>query len=161
IEVIRRIPFSISEKGERFSMERLSLKGKGKWTVALQDERFQREKKAYERALDKALELAIDGKMQISAIDGVEAAANDLFRRLDEVVGPSSDRLYIEAKERLNELKSTVRLLKTDKVERAIAEIDKYSGTTINDLKLFMQAYQLRFAAAKTPEEMRLYPDLY
>ena len=114
VDMIRHIPFTLSEKGEKFSMDRLSLKGKGKWTVALQDERFQREKKAYERALDKALEQAIDGKMQISAIDEVDARADDLFRRLNEVVGPSSDRLYIEAKERLNELKSTVRLLKTD-----------------------------------------------
>ncbi|MFI5457250.1 MAG: hypothetical protein ACHRXM_17530 [Isosphaerales bacterium] len=161
IDMIRRIPFTLSEKGEKFSMDRLSLKGKGKWTVALQDERFQREKKAYERALDKALEQAIDGKMQISAIDEVDARADDLFRRLNEVVGPSSDRLYIEAKERLNELKSTVRLLKTAKIERAIGEIDKYSGTTINDLKLFMLSHNLRFAAAKTPEERLLFPDLY
>jgi hypothetical protein len=160
-EMIRHIPFALSEKGERFSMDRLSLKGKGKWTVALEDERFQREKKAYERALDKALEQAFDGKMQIASIDRVEEAADDLFRRLDEVVGPSSDRLYIEAKERLNELKSAVRLLKTDKVERAIGEIDKYSGTTVNDLKLFMQKHNLRFAAAKTLEERRLFPDLY
>ena len=48
---------------------------------------------------------------------------------------PSTIRLYIEAKERLTELKVTVRLLKTAKIERAIGEIDKYSGTTINDLK--------------------------
>jgi hypothetical protein len=161
VDMIRRIPFALSEKGERFSMARLSLKGKGKWTVALQDDQFQREKRAYERALDKALEQAIDGKMQLAAIDEVDAKADDLLRRLDEVVGPRDDRLYTEAKERLAELKSTVRLLKTDKIERAIGEIDKYSGTNVNDLKLFMQRHNLRFAAAKSPEEKSLFPDLY
>ena len=118
-------------------------------------------RKAYALALDKALEQAIDGKMQIPAIEEVEAKAEDLFRRLDEVVAPSSDRLYIEAKERLTELKSTVRLLKTDKIERAIGEIDKYSGTTVNELKMFMMSHNLRFAAAKTPRRRRKYPELY
>jgi hypothetical protein len=161
VDVIRHIPFKLDEKGEKFSMDRLSLKGKGKWSVALQDDRFQREKKAYERALDKALGQAIDGKMQIPAIEELDARADDLFRRLDAVVGPSSDRLYIEAKERLNELKSTVRILKTTKIERAIGEIDSYSGTTVNDLKLFMQSHNLRFAGAKSPEEKLLLPQLY
>jgi hypothetical protein len=161
VDMIRRIPFTLSEKGERFSMARLSLKGKGKWTVALQDDQFQREKRAYERALDKALEQAIDGRMQLAAIDEVDAKADDLLRRLNEVVGPRDDRLYIEAKERLHELKSTVGLLKTEKIERAVGEIDKYSGTTVNDLKLFMQRHNLRFAAAKSPEERSLFPELY
>jgi hypothetical protein len=84
-----------------------------------------------------------------------------LFVRLNEVLGPSNDRLYIEAKERLTELKSTVLLLKTSKIERAIGEIDKYSGTTINELKEFMRSHNLRFAAAKTPEEKLRYPELY
>jgi hypothetical protein len=160
-ELIRQIPFTLSEKGEKFSMERLSVRGKHKWTVALQDDRFALVKKAYERALDKALEQAIDGRMQIPTIDGVEAAADDMFRRLDDVVGPSPDRLYMEAKERLNELKATVRLLKTEMVERAIGDIDKYSGMTVNELRVFMQIHHLRFASAQTPEERLLFPQLY
>ena len=46
-------------------------------------------------------------------------------------------------------------------IEQALGEIDKYSGTTVNDLRLFMQKYNLRFDAAKTPEERKLYPALY
>jgi hypothetical protein len=161
VDVVRHIPFKLAEKGEQFSMDRLSLKGKGTWTVALQDPQFDLVKKAYARALDKALEQAIDGKMQISAIEEVDSRADDLFVRLNEVLGPSNDRLYIEAKERLTELKSTVLLLKTSKIERAIGEIDKYSGTTINDLKEFMRSHNLRFAAAKTPEERSRFPELY
>ena len=160
-DMIRHIPFKLSEKGEQFSMDRLSLKGKGQWSVALQDKQFDHVKKAYALALDKALEQAIDGKMQISAIDEVEAKANDFFARLNEVIGPRNDRLFIEGKERVNELKSIVGLLKTTKVERALGDIDKYSGTTINDLKVFMMTHNLRFAAAKTPEELGMYPDLY
>jgi hypothetical protein len=160
-DMVRHIPFKLGEKGEQFSMDRLMLKEKGAWTVALQDKRFDFVKKAYALALDKALEQAIDAKMQIPAIEEVDARADDLFRRLDEVIPPSNDRLYIEARDRLTELKTTVRLLKTSKIERAIGEIDKYSGTTINDLKMFMMTHDLRFGAAKNPEEKGRYPELY
>jgi hypothetical protein len=161
VDVIRHIPFRLGDKGEQFSMDRLSLKGSGKWTVALQDPRFDHVKRQYALALDKALGQAIDGKMEIPAIEEVDARADDLYRKLDEVVGPSNDRLYIEGRERLNELKATVRTLKTTKVEAAIGEIDKYSGTTVNDLKKFMLSHGLRFAAAKTPGEKARYPEIY
>ena len=48
-----------------------------------------------------------------------------------------------------------------ERAGRAIGEIDKYSGTNVNDLKLFMLSHNLRFAAAKTPEERLLFPRLY
>ncbi len=161
VDLVRHVPFSLGEKGEQFSMDRITLKGKGTWTTGLQDQRFDYVKKAYARALDKALEQAIDGKMQIPTIDELEAKSDDLLRRLDEVITPSSDRMYIEAKERLTEVKTTVRKLKTAQIERAIGEIDKYSGTTIQDLKTFMMNHNLRFAAAKTPEEKGRMPQLY
>jgi hypothetical protein len=161
VDVVRHIPFKLAEKGEQFSMDRLSLKGKGAWTVALQDRSFDSVKNAYARALDKALEQAIDGKMQNAAIDELDAKADDLFQRLNEVGPPRTDIRFIEAQQRLTELKDTVRHLKITKIERAIGEIDKYSGTTINDLKNFMMSHNLRFAAAKTPEEKLGYPELY
>jgi hypothetical protein len=160
-DLIRQIPFAINETGEKFSMERLSVKGKHKWPPALQDNQFELGKKAYERALDKALEQAIDGKMQISAIEAVNTAVDELFHRLDTVVGRIRDPLFLEAKDRLTELRSTVRFFKKEMVERAIGDIDKYSGTTVNELRIFMQTHHLRFASAQTPEERLLFPKLY
>jgi hypothetical protein len=161
VDVVRHIPFKLAEKGEQFSMDRITLKGKGTWTVALQDKKFDYVKKMYALALDKALEQAIDGKMQDAAIDELDARADDLFQRLNEVGPPRTDIRYIEAQQRLRELKDTVRHLKITKIERAIGEIDKYSGTTVNDLKEFMRSHNLRFAAAKTPEERSRFPELY
>ena len=94
VDLVRHIPFKLAEKGEQFSMDRLSLKGKGKWTVAMQDRQFDREKKAYALALDKALEQAIDGKMQLATIEELEARANDLLLRLNEVVPPGRSPLH-------------------------------------------------------------------
>ena len=43
VDMVRRIPFRLGERGENFSMNRLTVKGKGKWPVAFQDKRFAKE----------------------------------------------------------------------------------------------------------------------
>jgi hypothetical protein len=161
VDLIRKIPFKVGDAGERFSMDRLCLKDKGTWTPALQDDRFLPYKKAYAQALDTALEQAIDGKMQETAIKALETASEELLTRLDQVIGQRDDWYYTEAKRRLTELRGTARLLTKEKVERAIAEIDKYSGTTVGDLIGFMQTHNLHFAKAETPEDRKLLPELY
>src|SRR5579883_199577 len=161
VDVIRKIPFKLAEKNEKFSMSRLSPKGKGKWPVAFQDDQFTAERRGYERALDEALEQAIEGKIQLETIKKLEDAVEILANKLDKVVTPSNERHYMEAKKRVAELRSSARLLQTHQIERALAEIDKYAGTTVNDLRLFMQRHGLRFAVAETPDERTLYPELY
>jgi hypothetical protein len=161
VDLVRRIPFKLGEKNETFSMDRLSLKGKAKLPPALQDPQFRRNLRAYERVLNDAMEQAIDGKMTFAAIEAVDKAVDDLVIKLNEVVTPSRDRLYMEAKQKLDELRKVVQLLKTHKVQQAFVEIDKYHGTTVNDLRLFMQRHNLRFATAETLDERTLYPELY
>ena len=53
VDMIRRIPFRLGERGENFSMNRLTIKGKGKWPVAFQDKRFASELKEFERPSTK------------------------------------------------------------------------------------------------------------
>ena len=42
-----------------------------------------------------------------------------------------------------------------------MAELDRYTGKTVNDLRLFMLAHNLLFAAADSADERRLYNELY
>jgi hypothetical protein len=161
VDLIRRIPFKLADRNEKFSMERLLPHAKGKWPVALQDPKFDLYRRAYERVVDMALEQAIEGKAEIATIEAIEKAVDELAYRLSEVVRADEQRLQSEALKQLAELKATVRLFQTHNVQRALADIDKYSGTNVNDLKNFMQKYNLRFAVALTPEERRLYPELY
>jgi hypothetical protein len=161
VDVVRRIPFKLAERNEKFSMNRLAIKNKGKLPVAFQDDRLARELRIYARALDTALEQAMNGKLQQSAIEDVEKAVEGLRLKLNAVIPPSNDRTYIEAKTRLDELDRTTRMLKTHKVEIALGEIDKYSGTTVNELRLFMQRHNLQFAPAENPDERTVYPELY
>ena len=61
----------------------------------------------------------------------------------------------------MKDLRVTARLLETHDIQRALAEIDKYSGTTVNDLRIFMRKYNLTFGRAENPDERILYPQLY
>jgi hypothetical protein len=160
-DVIRRIPFRIDKEGAKFSLQRLSPKGKGKWPVAFQDPQFALERRAYERAVDNALEQQIEGKMEIEAITAVDTAIQGLDIKLGLVVPPGKDKLYREAKARLRELKESAELLRREKIERVIGAIDRYSGTTVDDLRVFMQDHHLRFGAADNEEERNLYARLY
>ena len=72
VDLVRRIPFKLGEKNEKFSMSRLSLKGKAKLPPALQDPQFRLYLQAYERVLDDTMEQAIDGKMTFAAIEALE-----------------------------------------------------------------------------------------
>jgi len=163
-DVIRRIPFKLDEKGETFSMDRLSLKTKKKWAVAFQDPQFTTLCQAYQRAVDNALDLAIESKMTQEAIDAVEKAVDhleDKVRRTPYLLDPSNQRLGGEARLQLDNMRKTARLFKTHKIQLVFADIDKYSGTTVDELRLFMRKHNLTFAQADTPDERSLYPQLF
>ena len=87
-DVVRQIPFRIEAEGAEFSMQRLQPRGVSKWPVAFQDDRFNHERKAYERAVDAALEQQIEGKMSFEVIQGVRDAVEGLSRALDTAPSP-------------------------------------------------------------------------
>ncbi|MGC8641245.1 MAG: hypothetical protein ACP5XB_15370 [Isosphaeraceae bacterium] len=162
VEDVKRIPFKLAESGVRsFSMNRLTAKGASHWPIAFQDKQYAREIRAYELALDNALEQQYKGAMQMSAIEALGQAIDALDDRLREVLGASADKRYIEARDRLKQMRETVEMLKTLKIERALGDLDRYSGTTVNDLRVFMRNHNLQFADATNPEERNLYPNLY
>jgi hypothetical protein len=162
VDMIRRIPFRLGERGENFSMHRLTIKGKGKWPVAFQDKRFAKELKEFETAVDAALEEAIDGKAQMSKIARVQKAVEELARKLEYEIDPTTDRRALnEAALQLKDLRGTARLFETHGVQLALGAIDRYSGRTVNDLRIFMRQYNLTFGRAESPDERKLYPELY
>ncbi len=161
VAMIRRIPFSLDEKGVVFSMRRLTAKGKGKWPVAFQGDRFAPERKEFERAIEEALEHMIDKNMPIEVIKAYEAAVWGLTNKLEREYGRSTDRPYQEVKDRIREMEKATLLLKTHKIQPVMADLDRYAGTTVNDLRLFMNAHNLRFALAESADERQMYPELH
>ena len=166
-DIIRRIPFKLAEKGHTFSMKRLSLKKttkQNKWAVAFQDPGFASLCRAYERAVDNALERAIGGKMEDSLIAEVEQAVGDLEEKLRAtplLLGPGRQSEASEARAQLDRLRKTAKLFMSLPIQHVLEEIDSYAGTTVDDFRLFMRRHKLTFAAAETSDEITLYPRLY
>jgi hypothetical protein len=161
-DLVRHVPFRINAEGAEFSMVRMIPRGTGKWPIALQDERFAFVRRNYERAVDAALEQQMSGKMSLEAIQNVREAIEGISRALDAVAPNLPDKeLYNRARTRIRELQAMAKLLDSDKIERAMGEIDGFAGTTVNDLRVFMQAHNLRFGTASSPEERGLYSTLY
>ena len=161
VEDVRHIPFKLSEKGARFSMSRLTAKARSKWPVAFQDKAFDPEREGYRRALDTVLDQQYRGAVQNEAIEALKTSVDRLDDKLRRHLGESTDRLYTEARDRLKEMKATIDMLKAHKIETALGELDRYAGTSVNDLRVFMRGHGLQFADASSPEEKRLYPELY
>jgi hypothetical protein len=158
-DTVRSIPFFFGPEDATFSLQRLTAKGR--WPVGFRGEELSRERRAYERAVDAALEQQLDGKLSREAIRAVEIALNNLADRLDKVVPPSRDKVYLEAKNYLRRLTAAKELFKRREIERILAEIDKYAGTTVFDLITFMQRNNLRFGVPDLGDERELYPKLY
>ena len=148
-ESILNIPFFYAKDDATFSLQRLTARGK--WPAGLRGDEFAQERRAYERAVDTALEQQIEGKLSREAIRGVETAVYNLSVRLDQVIEPSRDKIYLEARNYMRRLESIKELFKHKEIEQILGEIDKYSGTTVQDLVAFMKRNNLRFGV---PDEI-------
>lgn len=163
VDEVRRIPFKLAGLGpQSFSMRRLVLRQRGKWPLAFQDPQFDGVRAAYENALANVLEQEVEGATKIAVIDGLSVTVKNLSTDLERAFKDRpNDRRNIEGAERIRELERTVEMLKTHKLQLALTDLDHYAGTTINDLRQYMRNHNLQFAAAKTPEEKALFPELY
>jgi hypothetical protein len=159
-EDIRSIPFFYAPRDATISLERLTTRGK--WPVGLRGPDMLTERRAYDRAVDEALEQQLEGKLSREAIAAVDTAVTNLYIALDRSHTPSRDTIYLEAKNYLKRLETMKDLFKLQVVEQILAEIDKYSGTTVYDLIKFMERNNLRFGVAdEIGHERDLFPRLY
>ena len=159
-ESIRNIPFFYAKDDATFSLQRLTARGK--WPVGLRGDELAPERRAYERAVDAALEQQIEGKLSLQAVQAIETAVYNLSIRLDQVITPSRDAVYLEARNYVRRLESTKELFKRREIEQILGEIDKYAGTTVHDLVAFMKRNNLRFAVPdEIGDEQTLYVRLY
>ena len=143
-------------------MNRLTVKGKGKWPVAFQDKQFTNELKEFETAVDEALDKATRGKSTVEE-DHASSECGGCTRDQAGTGHRSQNRSTSQQRSRaaLKDLRNTAQQFETQGVQQALGEIAKYPGTTVNDLKIFMRKYNLTFGRAETPEERKLYPELY
>lgn len=158
-DMVRKIPFFYGPNQATIAMSRIIPAGK--WPIALRGPEFATQRRNYERALDSVLELQLDRKTTRDSLAALSAAVRDLAERLDQVISPEKETLYLEAKSFIHRLEASKEMMKRKEIETIIGEIDRYSGTTVHDLIVFMQRYNLRFGVPEIGAERAAYPKLY
>ena len=158
-DVIRKIPFHYAQRAATFSIERMI--GKREWPLVLRNEAFAQQRKDYERAVDTVIELGVEKELTVNAVLELERSITAFSQRVDEIVAPSHSDDHRQASQHLKGLREIPRMLNERPIERVIAEIETYSGTSVGDLLGFMQRHNLRFGVADSPVERELYATLF
>jgi hypothetical protein len=158
-DTIRKIPFTYASRAATFSMERLV--GKREWPLSLRGPEFARERRLYEKAIDAAIELDVEGKLTGDAVRAVATAVDDLDNAITRNILESRVQDITQARNFVRRLADIPRILNERPVEKVIAEIETFPGTSVGDLVLFMQRHNLRFGVAESPLENELYDHLF
>jgi hypothetical protein len=158
-ETIQRITFHFGTGEAPISLGRLTVRDG--WPLALRDAAFDRERRAYQDALEVVLESSRQGKLTPEAFRDLQRAVEALHRKLQEINPTLQRQDFAVARAFLDNLADAVEPLRQPVVEKILAAIDSYSGTTVGDLVIFMQRFNLRFAPAVSAEERETYHALY
>ena len=90
----------------------------------------------------------------------MQAAIDRLRNKFNELV-PLTDPTYIPAHDTIKAMAGLAKMLYSPMIEEILAELEDYGGTTLGELLAFMHAYNLRFAAANSFRQRRIYMKLY
>ncbi|MHC5537623.1 hypothetical protein ACYOEI_05265 [Singulisphaera rosea] len=156
--IIDDIPFENASDSVTLSLHQLT--SKDNWPLALQDDAFQPERKAWEAAIAQVLKEDENGRIQAKTLATLRAIPLRIHDKLE--ASPPADKLALsEGRNYVKTMAGLARMLENPRVEKAIAALEKHPQTTLGGLLGFMHTYNLRFAPATTPEQRAIYADLY
>jgi hypothetical protein len=157
-EVIADIPFEVATEGMTVCLD--SMTTDAQWPNALRDEAFRPQREALRKAVQDALKEDEQGKLEPETIKAVGTAINNLRLAFEQRV-PQDSPDYIPARNALKAMAGLTKMLDTSKMEKILAELEDYQGTTLGDLLGFMQAFNLRFGPANSYRQRQIYLKLY
>ena len=157
-EVIRDIPFEYASEGMTVCLDRMTMDGQ--WPLALRDEAFRPEREGLRKAISAALEEDKEGNLDPETIQAVQTAIDKLRLKFEKLV-PQNSPDYIAARDTIKAMNGLTKMLYSPQMEKIIAELEDYQGTTLGDLLGFMQAFNLRFAPANSYRQRQIYLKLY
>lgn len=152
------IPFQYASEAVVICLQQLTVENG--WPLPLRAHAFDEGRKAYEKAIDEALKLDLNGELTPESIAAVRDAVKSMHATLKE--NPPEDKTdFINAEQFLKGLAGGAKMLQSPTVESVVAELQKKPVSTVGDLLAFMEMFNLRFAPAKTPQQKALYENLY
>jgi hypothetical protein len=160
VDLVRRVPFRLGEKGEVISIRRMTHRGDS-WPTAFQDKSFAKAKLKYDRVLNRALDESLQAKIQASTIAELKVAVEELYTLLKAKADVVGEKSLQEGIIHIMELRKFAAQLEIKKVQEVLIFLDGYSGKTVEDLRKFMNDHSLGFGPAEHPDEKAAYRDIY
>jgi hypothetical protein len=157
-DVIRDIPFEYASEGMTVCLDRMTMDEQ--WPLALRVDAFRPERQALRKAVLAALDQDKEGNLEPETIQAVQTAIDQLRLKFEKVV-PQDSPDYIPARDTIKAMGGLTRMLYSPNMEKILAELEDYQGTTLGDLLAFMQAFNLRFAPANSFRQRQIYLKLY
>src|SRR3954447_14295559 len=157
-DLIPEIPFELASEGMTVCLD--AMTADTEWPLALRVEAIRPEREALRQAVRKALEEDEKGTLEPETVETVQKAIDALRRKFETLV-PQDRPDYIPARNAIKAMAGITRMLYSPKIEKVLAELEDYQGTTLGDLLGFMQAFNLRFAPANSFHQRQIYNKLY
>jgi hypothetical protein len=157
-EIIANIPFEVATEGMTACLDSMTMDGQ--WPLALRDEAFRPEREALRNAVKTALDEDEKGNLEPETIEAVRTAVKSLKLKFEKQV-PQTSPDYVEAQNAIKAMAGLTKMLYDPQMEKILAELEDYQGTTLGDLLGFMQAFNLRFAPANSYRQRMIYTKLY
>lgn len=158
-DLIDDIPFITATDAISLSLNQLSARDEA-WPAALSGEAFAPERQAYQKAIAKALEEDKNGDISARTLEELRKATAQLRTKL-AMAPPEDQEQAAEAENYVKTLIGLTRMLQKPKVEKIIAELEKFKKTSLANLLGFMHTFNLRFGRATTPRQREVYAELY
>jgi hypothetical protein len=157
-DIIANIPFEVATEGMTACLDSMTMDGQ--WPLALRDDTFAQERQALRSAVQNALKEDEQGNLDPETIVAVGTAVKNLKLKFDKLV-PETNPDYMPARDAIKAMAGLTKMLYSPQMEKILAELDDYQGTTLGDMLAFMQAFNLRFAPASSYKQRMIYTKLY
>jgi hypothetical protein len=157
-DLIPEIPFEVASEGMTVCLDAMTQEKE--WPLALRVDAFRPEREALRQATRKALKEDEQGTLEPETVEAVQKAIDDLRLKFEKLV-PQGNPDYIPARNAIKAMAGMTKMLYSPKIEKILAELEDYQGTTLGDLLSFMQAFNLRFAPANSYRQKLIYNKLY
>lgn len=156
--MIKDIPFQYASEAITTSLHELT--SDDDWPTVLKGEAFAKERKAYRETIQKALDEDVKGELTPETIGAARNAIHDLWLKVVKTL-PKDSPSRLQAERYVKGLGGMTRMLESPAMDQILAGLEKYQGSTVGDLLTFMHAFNLRFGAANTERQKRIYRELY
>ena len=157
-DVIRDIPFEVASEGLTVCLDRMTMDDQ--WPLAVRGDAFRPEREAVRTAISAVLEEDKNGNLDPDTIQSVQTAIDQLRTKFEKDV-PQDNPDYVTAHWSLKAMNGLTKMLYSPQMEKVLAELEDYQGTTLGDLLGFMQAFNLRFGSANSYRQKQIYLKLY